>query len=297
MSATPNWDHVTFISAGAGSGKTYRLTEELEKALLAGETAPAGIIGTTFTVKAATELRERVRHRLLAAGHLDLAERSAESLIGTVHSVCERLLKRFAFELGLSPQLNVMSIEDGTRFFNQALDQELDLQRVREMNALSVRLNLVERSVPQWQQTVKYVADIARENDIGPAALRGMAERNVAELLGFFGETLDTDPTDALRERVAAAAAGMPDDGIKKTKDYRALLEEATASLQRQGCLGRFGCVWLFPSRPRRPEPTRHRYKKSPCSMSTTLAFKTICDRSRATCTTSPPIACNALRR
>ena len=236
MSATPNWDHVTFISAGAGSGKTYRLTEELEKALLAGETTPAGIIGTTFTVKAATELRERVRHRLLAAGHLDLAERSAESLIGTVHSVCERLLKRFAFELGLSPQLNVMSIEDGTRFFNQALDQELDLQRVREMNALSVRLNLVERSVPQWQQTVKYVADIARENDIGPAALRGMAERNVAELLGFFGETLDTDPTDALRERVAAAAAEMPDDGIKKTKDYRALLEEATASLQRQGC-------------------------------------------------------------
>ena len=187
-------------------------------------------------MKAATELRERVRHRLLAAGHLDLAERSAESLIGTVHSVCERLLKRFAFELGLSPQLNVMSIEDGTRFFNQALDQELDLQRVREMNALSVRLNLVERSVPQWQQTVKYVADIARENDIGPAALRGMAERNVAELLGFFGETLDVDPTDALRERVAAAAAEMPHDGIKKTKDYRELLEEAMASLQRQGC-------------------------------------------------------------
>ena len=115
MSATPNWDHVTFISAGAGSGKTYRLTVELERALLAGETTPAGIIGTTFTVKAATELRERVRHRLLAAGHLDLAERSAESLIGTVHSVCERLLKRFAFELGLSPQLNVMSIEDGNQ--------------------------------------------------------------------------------------------------------------------------------------------------------------------------------------
>ena len=242
MSATPNWDHVTFISAGAGSGKTYRLTEELEKALLAGETTPAGIIGTTFTVKAATELRERVRHRLLAAGHLDLAERSAESLIGTVHSVCERLLKRFAFELGLSPQLNVMSIEDGTRFFNQALDQELDLHRVREMNALSVRLNLVERSVPQWQQTVKYVADIARENDIGPAALRGMAERNVAELLGFFGETLDVDPTDALHRLVAETAVEMPEDGTKTTEKYRTSLVEAKAALERQDCSWQ---VWM----------------------------------------------------
>ena len=57
----PRWDHVTFISAGAGSGKTYRLTEELEQALRSGEATPAGVIGMTFTVKAAAELRERVR--------------------------------------------------------------------------------------------------------------------------------------------------------------------------------------------------------------------------------------------
>ena len=230
--AAPNWDHVTFISAGAGSGKTYRLTEELEQALLNGEATPAGIIGTTFTVKAATELRERVRDRLLANGHLELAERSAESLIGTVHSVCERLLKRFAFELDLSPQLNVMSLEDGTRFFNQALDQELDLQRVRTMNALCYRLGLVERNVPQWQSTVKYIVDIARENDIGPEQLRGMVESNANDLLAFFGKPLETDPTDELKQRVAEAVE-MPEDGTKKTEEYRALLMDSAALLQR----------------------------------------------------------------
>ena len=235
MSTVRSWDHVTFISAGAGSGKTYRLTEELEKALLAGDATPAGIVGTTFTVKAATELRERVRHRLLSAGRLELAERSAESLIGTVHSVCERLLKRFAFELGLSPQLDVMSSEDGGRFFNQALDEELDLQRVRKMNALSVRLGLLGRGAAEWQQTVKRVVDMARENDIAPDELRGMAEANVGELLGFFGATLDTDPSDALRQRVAAAAA-MPEDGTQATEKYRALLVEAKAALQRRNC-------------------------------------------------------------
>ena len=239
MSSMSNWDHVTFISAGAGSGKTYRLTEELEHALINRKVKPAGIIGTTFTVKAATELRERVRERLLVNGHLQLAERSAESLIGTVHSVCEQLLKRFAFELGLSPQLNVMSLEDGARFFNQALDQELeelDLRRVRKMNALCSRLGLVDRGgVPQWQSTVKTIVDIARENDIGPDQLRDMAKSNADDLLAFFGEPLETDPTDELKRRVADAAK-MPADGTKKTEEYRELLVNSEASLQRGNC-------------------------------------------------------------
>ena len=50
-----------FISAGAGSGKTYRLTQILHAKLSAGEIRPSGVIATTFTRKAATELRERVR--------------------------------------------------------------------------------------------------------------------------------------------------------------------------------------------------------------------------------------------
>src|SRR5690606_33285622 len=98
--------HARFISAGAGSGKTYRLTEELERALVHDGIAPARVIGTTFTVKAAAELRERVRERLIASGRIALAEQTAQALIGTVHSVSERLLRRFAFELGLSPELS-----------------------------------------------------------------------------------------------------------------------------------------------------------------------------------------------
>ena len=47
-----------FISAGAGSGKTYRLTQILHEKLSSGEIRPSGVIATTFTRKAATELRE-----------------------------------------------------------------------------------------------------------------------------------------------------------------------------------------------------------------------------------------------
>ncbi len=42
---------IRFISAGAGSGKTYRLTELLHEMLSAGQVNPAGVIATTFTKK------------------------------------------------------------------------------------------------------------------------------------------------------------------------------------------------------------------------------------------------------
>src|SRR5262245_11371722 len=180
MKAAFDFSHVTFISAGAGSGKTYRLTEELERALVERHIDPAGVIGTTFTVKAAGELKDRVRERLIGSGRPQLAERMSQALIGTVHSVCEKLLKRFAFELGISPQQNVLGIEDH-RLFHQALDEILSLDDVRTMNRLAARLGIAT-----WQTDVKRVADRARENAVGPTALMAMGTTSADTLLAFF---------------------------------------------------------------------------------------------------------------
>lgn len=64
---------LTFISAGAGSGKTHRLTSLLHEELSSKRVHPSGVIATTFTRKAATELRERVRGYLLKQGEHVLA--------------------------------------------------------------------------------------------------------------------------------------------------------------------------------------------------------------------------------
>ena len=233
---TGRFDHVTFISAGAGSGKTYRLIDELEKAIVDDGIAPARIVATTFTVKAATELRERVRDRLIAHGQLELAERTAESLIGTVHSVCERLLRRFAFELGLSPQLNVMSIEDGARYFNQALDHVLPIDRVRQMNACARRLGMLVRGQPAWQSVVKDIADKARENNLSDDELRTMGRQNANDLLAFFPPTSDEDPTQALIDLVEGTMRVLPRDRFKGIEKYRTLLKDQQAALQRADC-------------------------------------------------------------
>ena len=61
-----------FISAGAGSGKTFRLAEVLHELLTNERVRPSGVLATTFTTKAAAELRERVRTHLLKRGQFSL---------------------------------------------------------------------------------------------------------------------------------------------------------------------------------------------------------------------------------
>ena len=54
----------TFISAGAGSGKTYRITTDVAKMVFDGKLNPEQVIMTTFTKAAAQELREKAKKEL-----------------------------------------------------------------------------------------------------------------------------------------------------------------------------------------------------------------------------------------
>lgn len=225
--------HVRFISAGAGSGKTYRLTEELERALVNDGIEPGRVIGTTFTVKAAAELRERVQERLIRSGRPALAEQSAQALIGTVHSVCERLLARFAFELGLSPELSVASLEDCGTFFHQALDETLSVPRVRRMNAVAAQLEIED-----WRADVKALVDRARDNDIGPHALAAMGPASADALLALFPppESGDWDEKLFTAVRRALDAIDLSADTTKTTAKYVDRLKAAIYRLRRPPC-------------------------------------------------------------
>ena len=101
---------IRFISAGAGSGKTTALAALLHQALAAGHVQPGGVIATTFTNRAASELRERVRSHLIKQGAFALATAMGSARIGTVNSVCGTLLQRFAFEAGLSTEQRVLCL-------------------------------------------------------------------------------------------------------------------------------------------------------------------------------------------
>ena len=127
------------VKASAGTGKTYNLTnyylgcmgcspvgwnaEERDKFPLSGKPCqPEEVIAVTFTKKAAAELKARFRSALRKQkGYEDMAERVEGSLIGTVHSVCLRLLQEYALEAGNSPVAEELSEEDGKVLFRRAV--------------------------------------------------------------------------------------------------------------------------------------------------------------------------------
>ena len=112
---------IKYISAGAGSGKTYTLTHQLTELIIEEKVKPEGIIMTTFTIKAASELRERAKAVLYERGRFDEAERLDQSLIGTVHSVAYALIQKYWYYLGISPDLQVMTDEDTSFYISQSL--------------------------------------------------------------------------------------------------------------------------------------------------------------------------------
>lgn len=93
----------TFISAGAGSGKTYRITTDVAKMVKDDILKPDQVIMTTFTKAAAQELREKAKKELTNLGLLKEAQQMEHALIGTVHSIAYTFLAKYWYLLGITP--------------------------------------------------------------------------------------------------------------------------------------------------------------------------------------------------
>lgn len=115
--------NVTYINASAGSGKTYTLTHKLTELIKSGLVRPEQVIMTTFTVKAANEMKEEAKKVLYENGLFEAATQLDQAMIGTIHSVANSLIKKYWFFLGLSPDMGVMAEEDTQFYISQSLSE------------------------------------------------------------------------------------------------------------------------------------------------------------------------------
>ena len=81
------------------------------------------MILTTFTTKAANEFKEKAKAFLYDEGLYDAAIQLDHAMIGTVHSVCQRMIGKYWFHLGLSPNMGVMAEEDTAYYISQSLSE------------------------------------------------------------------------------------------------------------------------------------------------------------------------------
>ncbi|MBK8195761.1 MAG: UvrD-helicase domain-containing protein [Lewinellaceae bacterium] len=235
--------NIEVLSAGAGSGKTYTLTGRMVE-LLKGGVRPAGIMATTFTQKAAAELQDRVRVRLLEAGMTEAANELGEALIGTVHSIGTRLLQRFAFEAGVSPLVEIIAENDGQRLFNESLSQVLTTQRIEQMNVLADRLGLTKKTqngTYDWRRVIRELTDVARANNFSKAVLQASKQRSWESFERLLPPVQNTDAVTwnnrlltAIDQTVAALDANEA-DSTKVTRDAAEVLRNFQNQLKYRG--------------------------------------------------------------
>lgn len=120
-------DRPLFVSAGAGSGKTFTLTRRIVYAL-SPESGPFvehldQVLAITFTKDAAAEIRDRVRRALIDEGMDEEALTVDDAWISTIHGMCSRILRAHALELGIDPEFTVLI--DTDELMDQAVEHVL----------------------------------------------------------------------------------------------------------------------------------------------------------------------------
>ncbi len=158
---TTDWRHAAdpersaWVSANAGSGKTYTLANRVTRLLLA-KAPPAKILCLTYTKAAAAEMQGRLFDQLgqwsmlpddalraeieKIGGTVDGAETLSEARrlfaqaletpgglkIQTIHAFCERLLSRFPLEAGVPPSFRVLDDQTARELLAEAREQILN---------------------------------------------------------------------------------------------------------------------------------------------------------------------------
>ncbi|MCX8139469.1 MAG: UvrD-helicase domain-containing protein [Gemmataceae bacterium] len=110
------------LSAGAGCGKTFVLTQRYVSHLESDGATPRQIVAITFTERAAREMRERIRRELRQRWQQSWQQNDPQAFarwqtllleleqaqITTIHAFCSALLRRYAIPAGLDPSFTVL---------------------------------------------------------------------------------------------------------------------------------------------------------------------------------------------
>ena len=100
-------DGPVLVVAGAGTGKTATIVKRIEHIISDGYARPWQVLAITFTNKAAGELKERLINTV--------GEEANDIWAHTFHSMCGRILRRFADRLGYTQHFTIYDTDDQKR--------------------------------------------------------------------------------------------------------------------------------------------------------------------------------------
>ncbi|HXG39969.1 MAG TPA: ATP-dependent DNA helicase [Candidatus Limnocylindrales bacterium] len=196
------------VVAGAGTGKTQVITRRIAWLIATKRARPSEILALTFTDKAADEMQARV-DALVPYGYADTA-------ISTFHAFGDRLIREFAFELGLPSDVRVLSRPEVVIFLREHLF-EFDLDEYRPLG-----------DPTRFLDALAALFSRCKDEDVSPDAYLAHAERLAADAARLASSAGSEE------EREAAAVAA---------EEARRQGELARAYVRYQELLARNGFI------------------------------------------------------
>lgn len=149
-------DGPCLIIAGAGSGKTKVLTHKIAYLMAEKYIKPWNILAITFTNKAANEMKQRVEALVGDAAN--------DMWIGTFHSVCVRILRKYIDRIGFESSFIIFDTQDQKTLIKECLKElKIDDKLFSEKAVLSEISNGKNEMLEPTAYATKYAGDYRKE--------------------------------------------------------------------------------------------------------------------------------------
>ncbi len=144
------------VIAGAGSGKTKVLTHKIAYLIGEKQVKPWNILAITFTNKAANEMKERIENLV--------GDVAADIWMGTFHSICVRILRRFIDRIGFDSSFIIFDTSDQRTLVKTCIKAiGLDDKMFTDRSVLSEISNAKNEMLEPEQYTVRANGDFRKE--------------------------------------------------------------------------------------------------------------------------------------
>lgn len=137
------------VSAGAGSGKTTVMIEKISNLIIKERVPVSSLLVVTFTVLAATEMKDRLIAKLnneleFATNKneiLNIIEQVRTASIDTIDGFNAKTIKKYFYELGISPNIEIISDTTKDYYMSHAMKKTLD-DYSKQIEKIDVLLDL-----------------------------------------------------------------------------------------------------------------------------------------------------------
>ena len=144
------------VIAGAGSGKTKVLTHKIAYLMSEKYIKPWNILAITFTNKAANEMKERVEGLV--------GEAAKDMWIGTFHSICVRILRKYIDRLGFDHTFLIFDTSDQRTLIKECMKTlKVDDKMFTDRSVLAEISNGKNEMLEPKAYQTKYAGDYRKE--------------------------------------------------------------------------------------------------------------------------------------